>query len=716
MSRRIDMGLAMCVVVLCGAAAMQAPPTARAGAYQVRSCFADGIAGIWQRARTSDLADAYVECPEGTLNNHGLYARNVLSPTPAPGFASAQLFVNSPPGTYIDDIRFEANIAKSRNWQAGLWDAQNQRWLWCGVACGTSFVWSSQHVGDFATSSLALTMICGASQCASDGQLVAFLALRNVTLRLQDVSDPSVAIAGGSLAGGGWKRGVQTVEVEGGDNTGVQLLRALVDGARHDEQPVACDDHFLQPCPLAARRTLAVDLRDLSDGPHTLAVQALDIGSNWSSSSTTVLVDNSAPAAVEGLSTTAGEWSAANSFDLSWRNPVEAGAPIAGVSFQLCRDAAMPVGACTPVRDVHERGVAGLKSISVPAPGAWRLRLWLTDDAGNQNDQTARELTLRWDPEPPYVKLLDRDADDPARMTVTASDPVSGLAATELELRRVGDATWHSLAVERTEQGFSGVIDDELYPPGAYSVRARASDHAGNERSTETAAGAITLPLRLQTTLAVGRAKLVRGGSKRLRRILIRNPRSRFGETAKLTGRLMAPGGNPLADREIEVSEQLELAGAAASRIGSVQTDGAGRFSFKAPPGPNRRLLFRYAGTPTIRGCTGAVELRVDATSSIRVSRANVVNGDEVVFRGRVKGQPIPVGGKLLQLQVYSRGGWLTFATPRAGATGRWLQRYRFTATRGLTRYRFRVRLPREGGYPFDAGTSGIVHVDVTGL
>ena len=99
----------------------------------MRSCFPDGIAGIWQRSRTTGLADAYVECPEGTNNNHGLYARNVFSSTPAPGFGSAQLVVNSPPGTYIDDIQFEANIAKSRNWQAGLCDAQNGRWLWCGI-------------------------------------------------------------------------------------------------------------------------------------------------------------------------------------------------------------------------------------------------------------------------------------------------------------------------------------------------------------------------------------------------------------------------------------------------------------------------------------------------------------------------------------------------------------------------------------------------------
>ncbi len=252
MNRRLLIRLAISAVLVTTGMALNGP-AAHAGAYHVRSCFPDGIAGIWQRSRTTDLADAYVECPEGTNNNHGLYARNVLSSKPAPGFGSAQLVVNSPPGTYIDDIQFEANIAKSRNWQAGLWDAQNHRWLWCGIACGTSFIWSSQRVGGFATNSLELKLICGASQCPSDGQLVAFLALRNVTLRLQDVWAPKVAIVGGSLASGGWKRGVQTVGVAGSDNTGVRSLRALVDGGRARRADVGCDDHLSRPCPDSAQ-------------------------------------------------------------------------------------------------------------------------------------------------------------------------------------------------------------------------------------------------------------------------------------------------------------------------------------------------------------------------------------------------------------------------------------------------------------------------------
>jgi hypothetical protein len=111
------------------------------------------------------------------------------------------------------------------------------------------------------------------------------------------------------------------------------------------------------------------------------------------------------------------------------------------------------------------------------------------------------------------------------------------------------------------------------------------------------------------------------------------------------------------------------------------------------------------------------VHVRVRAKTSLGVSRRAVVNGDEVVFRGRVNRGPMPKTGKLLQLQAYSRGGWRTFATPRASArTREWHYGYRFTATRGTVRYRFRAVLPREGGFPFVRGASRALRVVVHGL
>ena len=296
--------------------------------------------------------------------------------------------------------------------------------------------------------------------------------------------------------------------------------------------------------------------------------------------------------------------------------------------------------------------------------------------------------------------------------TLKHRTPTSGLASTEIELRRDGDSSWHSLRVGPRAKGFTALVDDERFPHGKYAIRARATDHAGNERSDISS---ITLPVRLGTTVSVGklkRSKARRAGSRLGRRILLRKPRARYGKPMKLTGRLTSPGGNPLAGRDIAVSELLQLPGAHWQPIAMARTRNSGRFRFRAQPGPSRKLQFRYPGTATIRGGTSVVELRVMAASSLRVNRHRVVNGEEVTFSGRVKGDPLPPTGKLLQLQVYSRGEWLTFATPHGNARGRWRHRYRFTATRGETRYRFRVRLPRESGYPYEPGTSRQVNVD----
>jgi hypothetical protein len=176
-------------------------------------------------------------------------------------------------------------------------------------------------------------------------------------------------------------------------------------------------------------------------------------------------------------------------------------------------------------------------------------------------------------------------------------------------------------------------------------------------------------------------------------------------------------GGNAVADAAIEVWEQLRLRGAVSRRVAVIGTDGAGRFTFKALRGPSRILRFRYPGTPIVRARATVVDLRVRGSSSLGVNRRRVVNGEDIVLRGRVRGGPLPAVGKLVQLQAYSRGRWLTFATPRASReSGRWSYRYRFTATRGTVRYRFRAQIPKEAGFPYISGLSRSVSVLVRGL
>jgi hypothetical protein len=208
-----------------------------------------------------------------------------------------------------------------------------------------------------------------------------------------------------------------------------------------------------------------------------------------------------------------------------------------------------------------------------------------------------------------------------------------------------------------------------------------------------------------------------RGHKTRYRTVLTARPRLKYGRTVRLTGRLTTPGANPVKSAPIEVSERVAVPGADYRPLAQLTTSATGRFFFNAATGPKRIIRFRYPGTPTIRPKIFEVDLRVRATSSLRPNRRSVVNGEDVIFRGRLEGRPLSPISKLLQLQAFSRGRWVTFATPRADpVTGLWAHQYRFAATRGLVRYRFRARIPREASYPFETGFSRQVHVVVRGL
>jgi hypothetical protein len=110
------------------------------------------------------------------------------------------------------------------------------------------------------------------------------------------------------------------------------------------------------------------------------------------------------------------------------------------------------------------------------------------------------------------------------------------------------------------------------------------------------------------------------------------------------------------------------------------------------------------------------VTLNVRARTTMHSSRRHAVNGQSVRFYGRIRTGPIPDQGKLVELQVWVRGRWRTFATTRAGRTGRWHYDYRFDGTRGHTAYRFRAKIPPEAGYPFATGRSRVVRVAVRGI
>ena len=146
----------------------------------------------------------------------------------------------------------------------------------------------------------------------------------------------------------------------------------------------------LVPCP-NGNVSLDVPTTNLSDGAHTLAGQVFDASGNASTSdAVTFYVDNTAPTApldvhLEG----APGWRATNAFDLQWKNPPQAQAPIAGAAYRLC-PSVEPTADAKTKSAAQQRCVVGtrsaqniteIKDLKVPEAGSWDAQVWLIDAA-----------------------------------------------------------------------------------------------------------------------------------------------------------------------------------------------------------------------------------------------------------------------------------------------------------------------------------------------
>jgi hypothetical protein len=602
-----------------------------------------------------------------------------------------------------------------------------------GATCPGAIAYFSTYPA-YSASAVVLRVRCGASSCSNNADS-GWVVINSASFALDDLTWPSASLAGGSLLSGGWKGGTQSLVVDGSDNTGIQEARALIDGVPVRSARRGCAWGQPVPCPNGST-SLDVPTGGVADGPHTVTGQVVDASGNTSgTTAATVYFDNSAPTQPLDVRLDGGAgWRAANGFDLKWRNPPQSQSPIAGAAYRLCptvadgADSATRAGALRRCVQGSRAGQAinEIRDLKVPDPGLWDAQVWLVDAAGNQQPASAVEVKgLGFDDTPPSSPtFVGPDPQDAARVHVQAGDAVSGLTSGVIEVRRDGQEAWQPLATEVGSAGLTAFMDDEVLPKGLYFLRARVSDAAGLESSNDRdAAGQPTtlkLPIRLASHLTAGRRgkRVCRGHGKQrhCRHRLSTKPKLRIGRATRLYGRLTV-AGKAMPGTPLEIWRRLDLDGAQWVRTGSVVTSRTGRFSYRAQRGPARSIRFRYAGTGTIRGRNGDVAMRVRAGTTVRPSRRTAINGEYVTFRGHLKGGWIPASGVLVELPVYSRGQWRTFAQPRAAAvTGRWSYRYRFETVRGHATFRFRARVRRQPDYPFTTGASGPVRVKVRGL
>lgn len=725
------------------------PSPAVAGEYRVASCQADRM--NYSTAAFNDFATRGMTIrracnPEGE-GMRGLVTANATRSGAVPRGAVAMAAISAPEGTRFTTFRWAGSMRR-RDCRYSLQlyaegpgippvSLRNVRAnRHCpGRARAQAAAYRSRTFNVAGATRIVQRVICegGQGRRSCSARAANYVRTYQAEVGIADTLAPSATVLGDTpLGSGAWVSGSQPLNYDAADNVGIRNARVLAAGQAGGFEDRQCSlatpgGAFAAgvPCPNGASR-MTVDTKRFPEGTHQLVVEAQDTAGNVGTSAPVAArVDNTPPARIDAAVDGGDGWRNRNDFAVTWTNPAEGDrAPIVAAMFKLCGPSG---GSCTEGEQAGE-GVSRI-SLQAPGPGEWKASVWRRDAAGNADQAQASEpVILRYDPEPPHLAFDAPSASDPTRISVQIGDKVSGIADGAIEISQSGSGTWQTLAAQREGDRLVARLDDGALPAGTYELRARAQDQARNEASTTQRADGqpmtLTLPLRIVSGLQAGiqtervvRETVRRNGRRRIvrRRVTELRPSSvvPFGGQTSVTGRLANRDGQGIAGAEIQVFAAPD--GGAEQLAGVVHTDAAGNYTYTSAATMSRTLRFAYAGSPLILPASAQVRLDVPAASTLTVSRRRVLNGQSVQFSGTVQSQPIPAGGKLVQLEVQLSRRWQTFRTARTDAAGRWTIPYRFARTRGIQRYRFRVKLPPEAGYPFIAGASRSLTVRVRG-
>lgn len=723
------------------------PPSAAAGAYDVRQCdYASGI-GVHDLQWLAAGSPAIVPHDGGSgCGEFGLTARN-SSPGheqtyPSGGYGG--WFALAPEGTRftrfagafgtrsaccINGLATYAEATEGSDERSGrrafLFQGHLGNASWeepSGVSGPVGRSWSAATSG-FAARRVGFYLRCGPGfSCFQRKTGDLRLRARSFEFTLRDDVAPTLAAPGGGLTAGGWLRGARALTFAAHDvGGGIARVEATFGTGARLDSPSACATAGgryvrLTPCPPSRDGTWAVDTRRLPDGVHGVTVRAIDAGGAVASRALSVAVDNTPPGPPLAPALDGGEaWRADPRVALHWRNPGGQHAPVARVHYRAC-----PVDPGPCVEGAHGgAGTGALDGLALPRAGTWGVTAWLEDAAGNGDPgQSSDPVRARFDPDPPALSFRPADPARPTEVVVEATD-LSGVARGRVEVRRAGSGRWRGLPTAVVPGSLlRAEVDDATLRPGTYAIRATAVDLAGNR--ARVGGPSRTLPLRaaadLQALLA-GRVPRSRLGcrpatSPRCRRLVtVRRKRLTLpaGATLAVRGRLRDASQTELGGRPIQIALASPGGG---ERVRTVRTDSRGGFGIRVRARRSAAVDIRYAGDATTLPL--AVGLRLDVPAAVSMSAPReVIGGDPATFRGRVHGAAVLRRGKLVEIQARFRGRWRTISAVRTDRRGRWRFRYAFRAGAVVARYRLRAQAPAESGYPFATGRSRPVRVTV---
>lgn len=397
------------VPLLAAAAAFMAvaASSSQAGTYAVTACNAapGKVNHSWTASSTTTHVATSQTCPSaGTAS--GILTQDVLLTQDTQPGDGAQWTFAAPSGTTISAINYDryAYLDGDDGWAPGLRLADGTSYDRCtipggstGCAVGSAPAGTGGAINRTGLSTTALTFglycnpITGGGQCLSGGTIhSATAALYGSTVTVSDSVAPVLSGAGGNLTStSGYRSGSQSGTLTATDSTGIKQTSVYVDGTQYDATARTCDYTYAAPCSSLTGATISMDTTHVADGSHSVQLAATDAGGNEvKTSAVSMTFDNTAPAAPTALTVAGGASKATNSFDVSWTNPGGAQvSPLTNVRYQIGSGPVQTLGLVTQA-----------SGITLPGSGAYTLRVWLVDAAGNEAPGSGATTTLTYTP------------------------------------------------------------------------------------------------------------------------------------------------------------------------------------------------------------------------------------------------------------------------------------------------------------------------------
>jgi hypothetical protein len=253
----------------------------------------------------------------------------------------------------------------------------------------------------------------------------------------------------------------------------------------------------------------------------------------------------------------------------------------------------------------------------------------------------------------------------------------------------------------RASGRFAAATSAPPFRQGPNLVRLCAADYALTTAANRSCA---SRRIRIDNLCPISE---VRGGAS-LRARLRRN-----GRADSVSGRIVDEAGRGLAGARVCVATRVRLAGVAERVISTPPTRADGRFDTPIPSGPSREVRVAYWPGPAT-ALERYLRLQEPARPRLRVwPRRPIANGHRVHFLVRLPGPRS--AGRRVKVQARAGRRWLDLRSGLTDAGGAYRARYRFHATTGRRRYRFRAAVPKQRGYPYEAGSSPVRRVTVVG-